>query len=130
MSPHSKGNLRETYVFAWIHFEIQVERVGRVRLDDFLHEFYENRVFTENTELVHRFEVNRDKKRPRQLRIDPFTAFDAKHLRNFQELHPCVHHHLFDASGSDLGFELIKDDVVNHGRLKLLGGSGETCKWE
>ena len=48
------------------------------------------------------------------LRVDPFTAFYAEHLRNFEELHPGVHHHLLDASGSDLGLELIKDDVMHH----------------
>jgi hypothetical protein len=44
-------------------------------------------------------------------------------------LHPRVHHHFFDTSGSDLRLEFIKDDVVNHGRLKLLGALGRARKW-
>jgi hypothetical protein len=30
-------------------------------------------------------------------------------------LHARVHHHLLDASRSDLGLKFVKDDVVNHG---------------
>src|SRR5205807_8525798 len=40
------------HVFARVHFEIQVERVSRVRFDDLLHELHENRVFPKNGELV------------------------------------------------------------------------------
>ena len=107
--------LGKPHVFARIHFKIEAERVGRVRLDDFLHELHENGVFAEDGELVHRFEIDRDKERPGQLGIDSLPAFDALNFGNFEELHPGVHHHLLDTRGSDLGLQLVKDDMVNHG---------------
>src|SRR5437016_8910696 len=66
---NDKEKLGKPHVFARIHFEIQVERIGRVRFDDFLHELYENGVLPENRELVHRLEIDRDEKRPLQLGI-------------------------------------------------------------
>ena len=91
--------------------------------------FTKNGVFSKYGELVHRLEIDRDEERPRQLRIDALAAFDIEDLRNFQQLHSSVHHHFLDASGSYLGLEFIKDDVVNHGRLKVLGGLGRPRKW-
>ncbi len=79
------------------------------------HELHVNGVFAEDGVLVHRFEVDRDKKRPGQFRVDPFSAFDAQNLWNFQKLHARIHHHFLDASGRDLGSEFVEDDVVNHG---------------
>ena len=108
--------LGKPHVFARIHFEIEAEGVRRVRFDDFLHEFHENGVLAEDGELVHRFEIDSDKERPGQLRIDALPAFDTLDFGDFEELHASVHHHLLDASGSDLGLKLVKDDVVNHGR--------------
>ena len=98
-----------------------VERISRVRLDHFLHELHVDRVFPKNFVLVHRFKIDRDEKWPRQFRIDPLAAFDAQHLRDFQQLHPGVHHHLFDSRGSDFGLQLKENDVVNHGGLGLGG---------
>ena len=37
-----------------------------------------------------------------------------KHLRNFQELHPRVHHHLLHPGGSDLLLQFVENDMVNH----------------
>src|SRR6266705_608124 len=127
--PESVNQSGKLHVFARIHFEIQVERIGRVRFDDFLHELYENGVLPENGELVHRLEIDRDEKRPLQLGVDALAAFDVDNLRDFQELHPSVHHHLLDASGSDVRLEFVKDDVVNHGKLKVLGALGRPRKW-
>ena len=59
-------------------------------------------------------EIDGDEERPGQFWVDPFPAFDAQHLGDFQKLHARVHHHLLDTRGSDLGFELIEDDVMNH----------------
>src|SRR2546423_14745079 len=70
-------------VFAGVHFEIQVERIGRVRFDDFFHELHENGVLTEDGELVHRLEINRDEEWPLQLWVDPLAALDIEHLRDF-----------------------------------------------
>src|SRR5262249_46935989 len=99
------------------------------RFDDLFHELYENGGLPENGELVHRLEIDRDKERPLQFWIDTLAAFDVEDLWNFEQLHSRVHHHLLDASGSDLGLEPVEDDVMNHGKLKLLGVSGRPRKW-
>ena len=103
------------HVFARVHFEIQVERVSRVRFDDLLHELHENRVFAEDGVFVHRLKIDGDKERPWQLRIDSFSAFNAQNLWDFQQLHPRVHHDRLYTGGGDLGPEFIEDNVVNHG---------------
>ena len=54
------------------------------------------------------------KKGQGMLRIDALAAFDAQYLRDFEQLHPCIHHHLLHPGRSDLRLELIKDDVMNH----------------
>src|ERR1700732_1496975 len=108
------------HVFAGIHLEIQAERISHIRFDDFLHELHENRILPENGELVHRFEIDRDEERPLQLGIHAFAAFNVEHLRDLEQLHASVHHYLLDTSGSDLGLELVKDDVVNHWKVKAI----------
>ena len=37
-----------------------------------------------------------------------------KHLGDFQELHPRVHHHLLHAGGGDLLLQSVENDMVNH----------------
>ena len=120
-------------VFARFHFEIESQRIGRVRLDNFLHEFYEDWVLAKNGVLIHRFEINGDEERPGRFRIDSFAALDAEDLGNFEKLHPGIHHHLLNTGWSDFGFELVENDVMNHPakgirRLRLAAQVGMRCE--
>src|SRR5205814_7436860 len=105
---------RKTNVFARIHLEVQSQRIRRIRLNHFFHELHVDGVFAEDGVFVHRLKIDRDEERPGQLRIDPLSALDAQDLWNFQELHPCVHHHRLHTSGRDIGLELVEGDMVNH----------------
>ena len=105
---------RKPYVFAWIHLEIQHQRILSVRLNDFLHEFHVDGVFLEHGKLIHRLKIDSDEEWPFRFRIDSLAAFDAQHLGNLQELHPGVHHHLLHAGGGDLVLQSIENDMVNH----------------
>ena len=105
---------READVFARIHLKIEDEGIGYVWFNDLGIKFYEDRVLAKKRIFIHRFEIERDEKRPGHVRIDALAAFDAQYLRDFEQLHPCIHHHLFDPGRSDLRFEFIKDNVMNH----------------
>ncbi len=107
-------NSRKLDVFARIHLEIQRQGILGVRLDDFFRELYEDRVFAKNGVLVHRLKIDGDEERPGQFRVNSFPAFDAENLRNFQELHPGVHHHRLYPGGGDLGLKFVEDDMMNH----------------
>jgi hypothetical protein len=106
--------LRKPHVFARIHLKIQHQRIVRVRLDHFLHEFHIDRVFPEDRVFVHRLEVNGDEERPIVFLVDSLTAFDAQNLGDLQELHPRVHHHRFNAGWGDLVLQFVENDMVNH----------------
>ena len=108
------AQLRELNVFARIHLKVERQEIFRVRLNDFFVEFHEDRVFAKNCVFVHRLKIDCDEEWPVQFGIDAFTAFDAEDLRNFQELHPRVHHHRFHAGGRDLGLQFVEDDMMNH----------------
>jgi len=105
---------RKPHVFARIHLEIQHQRILRIGLDDFLHEFYVDRVFSEHGELIHRLKIDGDEEWPVGFRVDSLAAFDAEHLGNFQELHPRVHHHLLHPGWGDLVLQSVENDMVNH----------------
>ena len=47
-------------------------------------------------------------------RVDSLAAFDAEYLRDFEELHPRVHHHLLHPGGGDLRLQFVENDMVNH----------------
>jgi hypothetical protein len=105
---------RKPHVFPRIHLEIQHQRIIRIRLNDFLHEFHVDRVFLEHGELVHRLKIDGDEEWPVGLRIDALATFDAQDLGDLQELHPGVHHHLLHAGGGDLLLQSVENDMVNH----------------
>jgi hypothetical protein len=105
---------RKPHVFPRIHLEIQHQRILRVGLDHFLHEFHVNRVFAEDGIFVHRLEIDGDEEWPVDLRVDSLAAFDAQDLGDFEELHPRVHHHLLHASWGDLLLQSVENDMVNH----------------
>jgi hypothetical protein len=105
---------READVLARIHLKIEDEGIGDVRFNDLGIKFYEDRVLAKKLIFVHRFEIERDEKRPGHVRIDALAAFDAQDLGDFEQLHPCIHHHLLHPGRSDLGSEFIKDNVMNH----------------
>ena len=107
--------LRKAHVLPRVHLEIEGQRIGRIGLDRFLHEFHENRIFSKDRVFIHRFEIDGDEERPRQFRVDPFAALDAEDLLDFQQLHAGIHHHLLDPCGSDLWPKLVEHNVVNHG---------------
>jgi hypothetical protein len=106
--------LRKPHVFARIHLEIQHQRILRVGLDHFLHEFHVDRVLAEDGIFVHRLEIDGDEEWPIDLRVDSLTAFDAQHLRDLEELHPRVHHHLLHPGGGYLVLQSVENDMVNH----------------
>src|SRR5437588_3317590 len=112
--PNRGYKSREAHVLARIHLKVEHERVGCVRFDDLGVEFYENGVLAKNRVFVHRFEIESNKKGPGHVRVDALAAFDAQHLRDFEQLHACIHHYLLHPGRSDLGFEFIKDNVMNH----------------
>jgi hypothetical protein len=101
-------------VLAGVHLKIQHQRILRVRLNDFLHKLHEDRVLAENCVFVHRLKIDGDEEWPLELGVDALAAFDAEHLRNFQELHPRVHHHLFHTGRRDLGIQFVENDMMNH----------------
>jgi hypothetical protein len=105
---------RKPHVFSRIHLEIQHQRILRVGLDHFLHEFHVDRVFGEHGIFVHRLEIDGDEKWPVDFRVDSLAAFDAQDFRDFEELHPRVHHHRLHAGGGDLVLQSVENDVVNH----------------
>src|SRR4029077_931845 len=84
--------LREPYVFPRIHLEIEHQRILRIRLNQFLHEFHVDRVFAEDRIFVHRLEIDGDEEWPVDFLVDSLAAFDAEYLLDFEELHPRVHH--------------------------------------
>ena len=43
-----------------------------------------------------------------------FPHLMFKHFGNFQKLHARIHHHRLHAGRSDLGFEFIENDMMNH----------------
>ena len=106
--------LRKPNVFPRVHLEIQHQRIFRVRLDHFLHEFHVDRVFAKNRVFVHRLKIDGDKEWPVHFRLDSLAAFDAEDLRDFEELHPRVHHHILHARGGDLRLQFVENDMVNH----------------
>jgi hypothetical protein len=106
--------LRKPHVFPRIHLEIQDQRILRVGLDHFLHEFHVNRVFAEDGIFVHRLEIDGDKERPVDFRVDSLAALDAQDLWDFEELHPRVHHHLLHAGWGYLVLQSVENDMVNH----------------
>jgi hypothetical protein len=106
--------LRKPHVFARIHLEIQDQRILRIGLDHFLHEFHVNRVFTEDGIFVHRLEIDGDKERPVDFRVNSLATLDAQHLGDFEELHPRVHHHLLHAGWGYLVLQSVENDMVNH----------------
>jgi len=106
--------LREPDVFAGIHLEIQRQRILGVRFNDFFIELHEDRVFAKDCVFVHRLKIDGDEEWPVRFGVDPFPAFDAKDLGNFQKLHPGIHHHRFHAGGRDLGLEFVENDMMNH----------------
>jgi len=106
--------LREPDVFAGIHLEIQHQRFIRVRLNDFLREFHVDRVFSEHGGLIHRLKIDGDEEWPVGFRVDSLAAFDAQDLRDFEELHPRVHHHRLHAGRRDLVLQFVENDMVNH----------------
>ena len=110
----SQRRLRKPHVFARIHLEIQNQRILRVGLDHFLHKFHVDRVLAEDGIFVHGFEIDGDEEWPVDLRIDSLPAFDAQDLRDFEELHPRVHHHLLHAGWGDLLLQSVENDMVNH----------------
>jgi hypothetical protein len=105
---------REAHVLARIHLKIEHEGIGCVWFNDLGVELHEDRVLAKDRIFVHRFEIERDEKGPGHVRIDALAAFDAQYLRDFEQLHPGIHHHLLHSGRSDLGFEFIKDNVMNH----------------
>src|SRR5262245_31821690 len=106
--------LRKPHVLTGIHLEIQHQRLFRIRLDYFLHEFHVDRVLAKDGIFVHRFEIDGDEKRPVDFLVDSLAAFDAQNLRDLEELHPRIHHHLLHAGGGDLVLQFVEDDMVNH----------------
>jgi hypothetical protein len=106
--------LGKPHVFARVHLEIQHQRILRVRLDHFLHEFHVDRVFAEDGIFVHRLEIDGNEEWPVDFRVDSLAAFDAQDFRDFEELHPRVHHHLLHAGGGDLLLQVVENDMVNH----------------
>ena len=106
--------LRKPHVFSRIHLEIQDQRILRVGLDHFLREFHVNRVFAEDGIFVHRLEIDGDKERPVDFRVDSLAALDAQDLWDFEELHPRVHHHLLHAGWGYLVLQSVENDMVNH----------------
>lgn len=106
--------LGKPHVLARIHLKIEHQRVVRVGLDYFLCEFHVDGVFAKDGIFVHRLEIDGDKERPVDFGIDSLTAFDAQNLRDFEELHPRVHHHLLHAGGGDLVLQFVENDMVNH----------------
>ena len=111
----SQQTSRKPHVFPGIHFEVEHERFGRVRLDDLGFVFHEDRVLAKNFVLVHRLEFDGDEERPRHFVIDALAAFDAQHLGDFEQLHSRVHHHFFHAGRRDFRLEFVEDEMVNHG---------------
>lgn len=109
-----RHNSRKANVLPRIHLEVQVQRIFRVRLDHFLHEFHENGVFAKDCVLVHRLKIDGNEERPRQFGVDPLPTFNVQDLGNFQQLHARIHHHRLHASRGDLGFEFIENDMMNH----------------
>ena len=97
-----------------IHLKVQVQGIFRVWLDHFLHEFHENGVFAKDGVLVHRLKIDSNEERPRQFGVDPLPAFNVQDFGNFQKLHARIHHHRLHAGRSDLGFEFIENDMMNH----------------
>ena len=106
--------LRKPHIFPRIHLEIQHQRIFRVRFDHFLHEFHVDRVFAKDGIFVHGLEIDGYKERPIDFRVDPFAAFNTQDFRDFEELHPRVHHHLLHAGGGDLVLQFVENDMVNH----------------
>ena len=111
---HSGPQLRELDVFAGIHLEIQRQRIRGVRFNDFFIELHEDRVFAKDCVFVHRLKIDGDEEWPVRFGVDPFPAFDAKDLGNFQKLHPSIHHHRFHVGGRDLGLKFVENDMMNH----------------
>ncbi len=109
-----RHTLRELDVFAGIHLEIQRQRIRGVRFNDFFIELHEDRVFAKDCVFVHRLKIDGDEEWPVRFGVDPFPAFDAKDLGNFQKLHPGIHHHRFHAGGRDLGLKFVENDMMNH----------------
>ena len=106
--------LRKPHVFARIHLEIQHQRILRIGLDHFLHEFHVNRVFTEDGIFVHRLKIDGDEEWPVDFRVDSLAALDAQDFWDFQKLHSRVHHHLLHAGGGYLVLQSVENDMVNH----------------
>ena len=106
--------LGKSHVFARIHLEIQHQRILRIRLDHFLREFHVDGVFAEDGVFIHGLEIDGDEEWPVDFRIDSLAAFDAQNLRDFEELHPRVHHHLLHAGRGDLVLQFVENDMVNH----------------
>src|SRR5207245_4416091 len=71
---------REPDIFPRIHLEIERERVRRVWLDHFFHEFHLDWILPINFVFIHRLEIDRDEKRPGHFRVDSLPALDAEHL--------------------------------------------------
>jgi hypothetical protein len=109
-----RAELGKPDVFAWIHFEIQGQRLGRIWSDDFGLELYEDRVFAKHRVLVHRLEIDGDKERPRHFGMDAFPALYTQHLRDFEQLHAGIHHHFLDSRRRNFGPEFKQNNVMNH----------------
>src|SRR6266436_9854908 len=108
--------LGELDVLARIHLKVERQEIFRVRLNDFFVELHEDRIFAKDSVFVHRLKIDGDEEWPVRFGVDPLPALDTENLRNFQKLHPSVHHTRFHAGRRDLGLELIEDDMMNHER--------------
>lgn len=104
---------------AGIHLVIEREAFRRLGFDYFLDKFDVNRVLPKDRLLVHRLEIDRDKKWPLNFRIDAAAALDAEHFVDFEQLHARSHHHFFGLLRRDTRFKFVESDVVNHEALAI-----------
>ena len=101
-------------VFAGFHFVGEDDVVGGVLLDHFFHELEVDSVVLEDCKFVEAFKFKGDEEWPFVLGIDLFAALYREDLGDFEQDHPCVHHHFLELGRSHLRTELEQFYVMDH----------------